>query len=1447
VAVKGSGVYFTSNLNEDQPSFSLMSGGVGRPTVNLGGVATGASETPNGNFGKIALATPALTNSPLANNYYQRWLYVAEANPDGTFRGLYMTKDRGLNWTKVKLTQSSGATIGNFNAFGFSDVPTAILPEFDPTMFDTSNPLQNPYGRGWAGGNFSLSLAVDPNDPNIVYLGSDALMKIDTTFVNDPYNLSLYNHSNEDGGQVRYNTTGGATRIGPPTITPGIAGGLDALDFSFNPPLASTTPGTANYQSELDAGARRKKWNQINLDRDPYNPFGSNTSLHTTNTRQFNNTGNDVRWVIPGGSLAESDFDYDWVSQVLTIQDPITGEARIIFGHDEGITTYVSQASGTPEQLNGIVQDYQTQGDPSLRQDLQISAHRNGNLQVARLYSGDTQPTMLATDIANALTYAAARRRLDIQRSQKDPLGTGDDNWKSDGLGSTISARANYVQVAQNFNTTTKTVDKTVYILRRINDMSPLPSDPAGSRKTDFFQVSINGSVPFSRTNGLFQNDTTDPNGFGQWDNTVRVFAVNPIDQDAVIMGSAVGRLFRTVDQGRNWTPRGEPGTFDGSYLTSVAFGAPRQAPGVGLSDFFYAGSTNGNIFVTFTGGGNLANSWFKLAGPGANGTLDGSAIMKIVPNPIRGSRELFAVTKNGVFHGTYDIVFDNNNLPTGVANLVWEDVTTNLKTITAAAFNNPNWVVPVLATKDPLLTLAVDWRPTYGQTESHPILYAGGDSGVFRAIYNADQTAWARYTGPANGSSSDGGGLPLVKVTDLDLALGMIDPNTGKVSPAGSPDALIATTLGRGMWSIGLDVPEGFSGPKVIDATPNTPQFQPISEVRVNFDMYITPSSFTRDDVTITKPDGTTVDKSLITVREDLSTPPAGQQDFHTDWFIDFPTFTDDGTYTIKIGPDVRSGNAPMNQDGVLPNGQASDAFVMKVVIGLNDLADYVNDTYRKLLGRSPSTTEYGGTNVVNMDKARLAALGVIVKELLSTYNSGEARQRLVERLFKNGGAAGEIGNLLPGYTLPQAERDFYVNALKNGTRSPESIVIDIIATTDATKGFNQQYFAVKSNGTPLTFLNNVYGDLYKASGVQFGWLPVTTRNNQLTQANTPSGRLTLVRSLVNGAVVKYYPNGDTNQPLASTDFRSEEVKLAYQQILNRAPTAAEVTAGKSLIAKPLAINSIQGSEWLYWKLLSSQEYFSQQVQNETPALPDNGLHTDRSWVEGVIAERYFRTQVGGQYSTDAERDTFSQKVLDRFKLQRAAFVNAIVLGTEYRSLKITDYFQMVHGRNPTDTERAAAQTTLKNGGAFPGLIAGRFASAEFYSTNAPVFVGAQPSTDTWARALVIRLFGVADPGSNDPRVVGLKTRAGVNSTVTSRTTAASWLLNSNSYRDKLIGDVFDLLLGRAPTANELLAYENFLKTHRWEALITDILANGAANATVTAGLPRAFWEEAN
>jgi hypothetical protein len=74
----------------------------------------------------------------------------------------------------------------------------------------------------------------------------------------------------------------------------------------------------------------------------------------------------------------------------------------------------------------------------------------------------------------------------------------------------------------------------------------------------------------------------------------------------------------------------------------------------------------------------------------------------------------------------------------------------------------------------------------------------------------------------------------------------------------------------------------------------------------------------------------------------------------------------------------------------------------------------------------------------------------------------------------------------------------------------------------------------------------------------------------------------------------------------------------------------------------------------------------------------------------------------------------------------------------------------------------------------------------------------------------------------------------------------------NGPTFFDKLIDQAFNLLLNRSPLPAERTAYSNFLKTNRWEFLLVDIMANGAADldptlAGVQNGLPREFWEVRN
>ena len=101
--------------------------------------------------------------------------------------------------------------------------------------------------------------------------------------------------------------------------------------------------------------------------------------------------------------------------------------------------------------------------------------------------------------------------------------------------------------------------------------------------------------------------------------------------------------------------------------------------------------------------------------------------------------------------------------------------------------------------------TLAVDWRyadPTTAMPVP-PELYVGGVGGVFKSDdFGATWRAFPSIN--EEGATSDGGYLPTVEVTDLDLSIGNLNRTSGQYL-AGGLNLLLASTYGRGSWAIRL------------------------------------------------------------------------------------------------------------------------------------------------------------------------------------------------------------------------------------------------------------------------------------------------------------------------------------------------------------------------------------------------------------------------------------------------------------------------------------------------------------------------------------------------------------------------------------------------------------------------------------------------------------------
>ncbi len=392
-AFAGDGVYLSPNQGQ---VWNKLLGGVGVPliqNVTTGGypvpVANTAPGSPGAGQGRIVLAKPFLTGNPIQDLQYEGWLYALVVTPGGggsinsggSMNGLYLTKDFGQNWTKVLLKTIPPATIGGLvQLFG--------VPTNDPTKTDY-DPFAGPPGSGFEGGqgNYDVSLAIDPTNPNVVYVGGtldgppSGYLRIDTTGLSDPHALVGYDNSKPDGGLLMLSTTGRVTANDPNNLpAPGVLAGL------FPVP------------------------NWLNLIRNPFDPFNANATISVVNSAQFTNTGANAKWI---------PFDIGGTDQhrVVTMVDPVTGHARIIIGDDQGVFTTVDN-NGTFQ--NGIGTAESPIGS------------RNGNLQITQFYYGAAQPSNLAAQIAGAMFYGSAQDNGG-PFSSGDVLTSGDINWSGPG------------------------------------------------------------------------------------------------------------------------------------------------------------------------------------------------------------------------------------------------------------------------------------------------------------------------------------------------------------------------------------------------------------------------------------------------------------------------------------------------------------------------------------------------------------------------------------------------------------------------------------------------------------------------------------------------------------------------------------------------------------------------------------------------------------------------------------------------------------------------------------------------------------------------------------------------------------------------------------------------------------------------------------------------------
>jgi subtilisin-like proprotein convertase family protein len=724
---------------------------------------------------------------------------------------------------------------------------------------DTTQPNVDPLlsNQSFDMGDYDAAFAIDPNNANIVYIGGTergqiapqgGFIRVDVTKVSDPYNLTAWTNQAPDGG-LKQALTNGSVVLYDNTKVYGLR------DANGNPPTASTP--------------------YLNFLRDPNNPFLRDSILNLTNVQTFNNLGTGATWT-PFNDILGGTSD---VHRILTMVDPLTGKTRLIVGDDQGVFTGVDD--------NGTLRS------TGIGFNANISGPRNGNLQITEFYQGASQPSLLAAEIADAMFYGAAQDN-GVPVSGK-VLTTGDLNWTGP-LGDAQSV------------VTDQTGSGTVYDYQ-------WPSNNALNDPNKFLQLVLPGSNPVSRVNGLLQVGDNPANNLGQWpfeggSNVV----VNPINKSTAIVSSSVGRVFRTTDiiNGLQWFSIAEPSDLDSSYAGALAFGAPDVSSNANLDNFIYAGTTNGNIFVTFKGGG--AGNWVKTTG-----LSNAGPIQTIVADTTRGTHDAYAVAQNGVYY----LADATASSPK------WVNITGNLFSIKYNAFGQA--ALAGLELKS-LTSLAVDWRyhildsGSNPNKTTHPILYVGGNAGVYRSKDKG--ITWTLFPDVSHdGSVIDGGLLPNASITHLDIADGNITPATGQPDQTQGPNILVATTFGRGMFAIRLPA-DLIPGPRILSVVSSNPGVSPMTAATVTFQGSVDPFTFTVDKiVSFTDPDGVAITPLTVT---DITPPPQGNNpNLHNVYQITFAGQTRAGAYKIVIGPNITdAGGNRMDQNGNGINGESTDAF---------------------------------------------------------------------------------------------------------------------------------------------------------------------------------------------------------------------------------------------------------------------------------------------------------------------------------------------------------------------------------------------------------------------------------------------------------------------------------------------------------------------------------------
>ena len=659
-----------------------------------------------------------------------------------------------------------------------------------------------------AQGNYDLILAADPTNPNVVYLGGTAdggqtaLVRVDTTNIWDAHSLVPYSNFSADGGSLNLSSTGPATvnnRHGRPS----------RLLLNYGRPRASTSSTLPTTRTSSAARMRRSS---------PTRPWMFSTiPLHQQRRR---------RHVDPVRS------GWDGLPRRHHDGRPAHGLPRLIFGNDQGVWTILDNNGTFETQVGQSAYGVQL-GAPT---DQLASVDRNGNLQITQFYYGATQPSTTAAAIAGALFYGSAQDDGGPV-SAPNILTTGNITWNGPGGDAAgVGTDQQGLGSAYQFFWPCCGGDDTDFFqyigpglsgaglsapvanrrrLRRPH-LRPAPGQqrPADSRPA----VALRGRRQLRRQPG-------------QQCRCRHQLEHRP-DLHDLQSGRDLVRRRRSIGIRQSRHLQRRPGLRCSRPRCSGRHRQPRQL-------HLCRHVAKGQIYVTQDGGGSgTSNNWINIS-TGLTG-----AIKSIITDPTRGSHDAYAVTTDGVFYIQSSVTNFTGTLTvgaatvTGISNLTglvvgdgvvgtgipagttilavnsqtdtitlsanatvggrlgltatgtWVNITSNLQTLAYTIFGqsyNPTTDGNSVKYNQALSLSAIiaDWRyqipfdPSNPAAGYFPALYVGGNSGGrIQSLNNG--ASWTLFPSTTYGAVAQGGYLPAVPITDLNVALGNVSVNTG-------------------------------------------------------------------------------------------------------------------------------------------------------------------------------------------------------------------------------------------------------------------------------------------------------------------------------------------------------------------------------------------------------------------------------------------------------------------------------------------------------------------------------------------------------------------------------------------------------------------------------------------------------------------------------------------